>query len=569
MNAKSGALLLLITLVGLAVQLYDIGSRPITHPEMYVPGITFPEGVSEPQQRGTVLKVVSGTFSADIHPPGYYLLMLGWTKVFGTSLISIRLPGVLFGVACIPLVFWLALLIEQRAAGWIAAVMLALSGYHVFWSQTARMYSMACFWGLLATVFLLKLSCGGRPPGWLKWGYCLALSAGALSHLFFWTIMATHLAWTVLSGLWAGRTFPGLLKLQILMLILLSPLLAFAGYQQGNPLAPMNPNVLPVVRDFLGFSFLFPNFESGFFKSAPLIVDGNTLTVVLRVACAAAGLALLWMGMIRLGSAAAQPVQPVAGPAPWTWLAAAVAASGMIATFVWTARHFLKSAVYSTLRTTEALIVLPLLIALGALALRAAWERLPAWGPPALAGRAGLVSMLAVTPFLLLTVVSLVKPIFNQRGMLPLGPYLLLVMAAGMTPLRRRRWRAAALLAALVPGFAVSLHSYHIMRADPVDYDVFANLLKRELGRDDLIFLRRRWDVTPILYYLAPGHNRFVANDFRAACQRQPGVDVWVLLLHEQEPPTEMRAALSGSGYREVHAIRQAPWLALRFVRDK
>jgi hypothetical protein len=42
---------------------------------MYVPGIRMPQGISVPGQRMTLPSVLTGTFSSDTHPPGYYVLM--------------------------------------------------------------------------------------------------------------------------------------------------------------------------------------------------------------------------------------------------------------------------------------------------------------------------------------------------------------------------------------------------------------------------------------------------------------------------------------------------------------
>src|SRR6266853_2275714 len=94
-------------LIGGWLRLSELGAKSISHPEMYVPGIRLPAGVAEPSERMTPVSVVTGTFSSDTHPPGYYIVMLPWTHAFGTSLRSIRLPSALFGLACIPLLYLL------------------------------------------------------------------------------------------------------------------------------------------------------------------------------------------------------------------------------------------------------------------------------------------------------------------------------------------------------------------------------------------------------------------------------------------------------------------------------
>jgi hypothetical protein len=43
----------------------------------------LPASISEPAQRDTIFKVLTGTFSSDTHPPGYYLAMFPWTRLAG------------------------------------------------------------------------------------------------------------------------------------------------------------------------------------------------------------------------------------------------------------------------------------------------------------------------------------------------------------------------------------------------------------------------------------------------------------------------------------------------------
>src|SRR5271165_3175799 len=132
--------LLLLILLGGFLRLHHLGEPTVTHVEMYVPGIRLPHGISYPEERLTLLKVVTSTLNSDTHPPAYYMLMWAWTKCFGTSAWSIRLPSALLGTACIPLVFWLGVITRKNAAGWIGAALMAVNGHQVFWSQVARMF---------------------------------------------------------------------------------------------------------------------------------------------------------------------------------------------------------------------------------------------------------------------------------------------------------------------------------------------------------------------------------------------------------------------------------------------
>jgi len=132
-----------IVLVGASVRLSNLHRHSVTHVEMYVPGIRLPTDLVEfPLPRLNLAKVVSGCIRAEPHPPLYYMLMLGWTDLFGTSVLALRLPSALCGIACIPMIYALGAREAGKATGLVAAAMLALNGHQLFWSQF-RGYIMA------------------------------------------------------------------------------------------------------------------------------------------------------------------------------------------------------------------------------------------------------------------------------------------------------------------------------------------------------------------------------------------------------------------------------------------
>jgi len=81
----------------------------------------------------------------DFHPPLYYILLKLWSFLFGYSEISLRLPSVVFGVATVYLVYLIGKRIANKNIGILASLFLATSGLHVYYSQEARMYSLATF----------------------------------------------------------------------------------------------------------------------------------------------------------------------------------------------------------------------------------------------------------------------------------------------------------------------------------------------------------------------------------------------------------------------------------------
>ena len=87
------------------------------------------------------------------HGPLYYAAQLA-ARAFGRDEFAGRLPAALFGLAAVPLVFLAARALGGWAAGLAAAVVLAVSPLHVYYSREARPYALLM---LLTAVLLWAL----------------------------------------------------------------------------------------------------------------------------------------------------------------------------------------------------------------------------------------------------------------------------------------------------------------------------------------------------------------------------------------------------------------------------
>ena len=85
----------------------------------------------------------------DFHPPLYYMLLKIWGLFFGTSEIALRSLSVVAGVATVYLVY-------KIVNATTAALLLATSGLHIYFSQEVRMYQLASFFVALAVYFFVK-----------------------------------------------------------------------------------------------------------------------------------------------------------------------------------------------------------------------------------------------------------------------------------------------------------------------------------------------------------------------------------------------------------------------------
>ena len=140
-------------------------------------------------------RVVRAVLLSDTSPPLYYLLLYGWTLVFGTSDVALRLFSTAWSLACLPLLAGVARRTGGSRAVLPSCVLFALSPLAVYFSAEGRMYSLLWFCVLAtAWVSLVWRQRGGSIALGAAW--VVASAAGFLTHYFFlfpWTAMVIFL----------------------------------------------------------------------------------------------------------------------------------------------------------------------------------------------------------------------------------------------------------------------------------------------------------------------------------------------------------------------------------------
>jgi mannosyltransferase len=121
-------------------------------------------------------EMFSGFLKADFHPPLYYLLMKFWTDFFGYSELALRLPSVIFGLGTVYLIYLIGTEVASKKVGLFAALFLATSGLHVYYSQEARMYSMASFFVAAAFLSFVKILKRGGAGDFLMFSLLLPIA---------------------------------------------------------------------------------------------------------------------------------------------------------------------------------------------------------------------------------------------------------------------------------------------------------------------------------------------------------------------------------------------------------
>lgn len=159
--APTGGLVAFLT-AGLALRLYLLPAK----------SLWLDEAFSVVISQRSPLEVLRMVVLTDTHPPLYYLLLNLWIR-WGTGEGWVRLLSALFGSAAMLMMYRVGhALYEDRRAGVLAVAILALSPFHIWYAQEARMYAMLTFFLLASADFLLRALSRGSLANWL--GYILS-----------------------------------------------------------------------------------------------------------------------------------------------------------------------------------------------------------------------------------------------------------------------------------------------------------------------------------------------------------------------------------------------------------
>ncbi len=149
-NARYTARLLpiLILLIAAALRLHFLGHQSLWNDE----------GNSLRLAQRPVDALVQAA-AEDIHPPGYYLVLKAWHTLTGDSEFALRALSAFAGLLTVACVYALGKRLFSPGVGLIAAGLLAINSFNVYYSQEARMYAVLT---LFAAASMLVL-CAGQP----------------------------------------------------------------------------------------------------------------------------------------------------------------------------------------------------------------------------------------------------------------------------------------------------------------------------------------------------------------------------------------------------------------------
>jgi uncharacterized membrane protein len=221
-----------ILLVAFALRLYRLGYQ----------SIWYDEGVSIHLAQKSLAALTAHT-AGDIHPPFYYYLLHFWIRAAGSSEFAVAFLSLIFGLFLVPLVYRIGRHLCNPMVGSLAALLVAISPYNLWYSQEMRMYTLGASLGLVSLYSLLRLLASAE--GKVYWvGYILSAALG-LYTLYYFAFLLVFLNLFILSWwLWGRRQGGGTLVpwhwvlAQLAVFLLYLPWLPIALHQAMDPPVP-------------------------------------------------------------------------------------------------------------------------------------------------------------------------------------------------------------------------------------------------------------------------------------------------------------------------------------------
>jgi len=158
------------------------------------------------------------------NPPLFYFILHFWIKIFGTQEAALRSLSAIFSVLSVFAVFSIGKSLFSRKIALYAALIFALSAFHVFYGQELRSYSFFNFLILISVYSFLQLF--SRKEIRYKLIYIVSAVLLILTHPYAWFVLVFENIWALYfigNKKTDSISLKGWLLLQLFVFILLTP----------------------------------------------------------------------------------------------------------------------------------------------------------------------------------------------------------------------------------------------------------------------------------------------------------------------------------------------------------
>jgi mannosyltransferase len=181
---------LVLTAFALAIREYRIDEQSLWLDELF----------SAVYVRKGLHYILTEGLGTETNPPLYYVLLRGWTALFGDGAVALRTLSAVLGALTVPVLVAIGRRIASARAGLVAALLFSLAAYQIEYAQEARTFTLTCWALSLALLGLVRVIAEApvRPPQ-LSAGLLFAagITAAVYSHftaIFYWLAIDLSLA---------------------------------------------------------------------------------------------------------------------------------------------------------------------------------------------------------------------------------------------------------------------------------------------------------------------------------------------------------------------------------------
>lgn len=136
----------------------------------------------------------------DTAPPGYYLALAAWVRIFGTSERAVRSLSALFFVAAGLVIFFAARSLFSTRVALLCLSIYTASPLAILTAQLGRMYAMLILLSAASTFLFVRIFFSEDKPRWAEILFVVVSALGLLTHLWFFFLFSSEaLCWALFS----------------------------------------------------------------------------------------------------------------------------------------------------------------------------------------------------------------------------------------------------------------------------------------------------------------------------------------------------------------------------------
>lgn len=149
-NIKNNYILLLILALAAVLRLYNIDFQSIWLDEIHT--------MIESDPKLSYSEFYDIMYLREQMPHLYFLITRFFSLIIDHSVVVVRSISAIIGLLCVYSIYFLGKELDSKKAGLIAALLMAVNYFHVFYSQEARPYILLCLFTILSFLFLLRFT---------------------------------------------------------------------------------------------------------------------------------------------------------------------------------------------------------------------------------------------------------------------------------------------------------------------------------------------------------------------------------------------------------------------------